>query len=180
MTKVTVEIGDKTYSFEGEDVADAMKKIKYSRVPFSLLRAMGIKWTRKILWPTFQSLQNRGMNVASAEIELPRTLTSILKQKSDGNLDASVDMELDSEKFNASATGRFSSDALELEFKSQISEPDDTGNALKEGFKLLSSYNVVVEEVKFEIDPQRSSKTAKVSVNTDVPENLRKERISGA
>lgn len=175
MTEVEVKIGEKTYDFEGDDVQHALKKIKYSRVPVSLLRSMGIKWTKKIVWPTFKSLQKRGMNAASAQIDLPKTLTSILEQKSDGSLDASLDVDLDSETFNASASGQFTSEALELQFESQISEPKDTGDAIKEAFKLLSSYNVEVEQVKLEIDPTRDSKTAKFSVNTDVPKRLRKD-----
>lgn len=177
MTKATIRIGKKEYTFEGDDLEDAMKKVKYSRVPFSIVRAMGIQWTRKIVWPTFNALQKRGMNSASIDIRLPRTLTSIMKQKTGGSLDASLDMDLDSDTFEASAKGQFTSDGLELDFESEISEPEDTGNALKEAFKLLSSYNVDVEEIRFEIYPRSENKSATISVDTDVPRDIRRKRV---
>lgn len=178
MTEAKVKIGGKEYTFEGDGAEDAISKIKYSRVPFKLVRAIGIKWTRKILWPTFRNLHDRYDGEAGVSITLPKTLKSLLQKKTEGDLNASLDMQLEADDFLASAKGTFDSDGLNLSFESEIEEADKTGNALRESLNLISSYNIDVDQITFEIDKSDSTPTALIDIDATVPRDLSKEQYS--
>lgn len=177
-TSVIVKIDEKEYAFEGSDIDDALSKVKYSRVPFKLLRRMGVRWTKRIMWPTFKLLQDRSFGLGSVSVQLPNTVTSILRDRSDGELQASVDMSLDYDDFNANATATFSSDKIEIGFDGQIDEPEQTGNALRDVFKMLSTYNIDVDEVELDVQSNESPKNATVTVDTNVPKEIRKTKLS--
>ena len=178
MTKAKVVIGTKEYSFEGDDAEDALNSIKYSTIPLRLVRAMGVKWTKKILWPTFASLQDGGKTRTTASLSLPSTLTSLLKKNTSGNLRASLDMNLNTQRFEASAKGEFTAEGLNFAFESDIDEAESTGLALRDSLNLISSYNVDVDEITFSVSPDKNPKTAAVDIDADVPSNLMKKDYS--
>lgn len=172
MTKAKVKINGSEYTFEGDDAEDAISKVKYSRVPFKLVRAIGIKWTRKLLWPTFKNLHSKYNGRTSVSLTLPETLKSLLQKKTEGDLNASLDIELQAEDFSASAEGTFDSDGLNLSFESEIKEADKTGDALRESLNLISNYNIDVDEITFEIDKSNSVPNASINIDATVPKDL--------
>ena len=95
MTKATVKVSGREYEFKGDNVRDALSSVKYSRVPFKIVRAMGLKWTRKILWPTFKNLQKAESLNRSVDISLPKTLRSLVEKQTSGELNASLDMNME-------------------------------------------------------------------------------------
>lgn len=176
MTEATVKIGQKEYSFEGDDLEDTLKSIKYTTVPIRIVRAMGITWTRKILWPTFSALGKKS-TTKSIGISLPDTLTSLIESKTDGNLNASVNMNLNTEDFQASAEGKFNSDGLSLSFESNLDEAESTGQAIKDTFNLFSMYNIEVDHVEFSLQPDNYSKSLSIDVDAAIPDKIRKRDI---
>lgn len=172
MTKAKVKISGKEYTFEGDSAEDAISKIKYSRVPFKMVRAIGIKWTRKILWPTLRNLNDRYDGEKGVTLTLPKTIRSLLKEKTEGDLTASLDMKLQSDNFLASAKGTFSSDGLDLSFESEIDEADRTGSALRESLNFISDYNIDVDQITFEIDKSNADPTALIDIDATVPRDL--------
>lgn len=172
MTKLRIEVKEKTYAFEGEDIHSALSSAKYSRVPLTLVRTMGITWSRKILWPTFKNL-NKGRNKwTSADLSLPNTLRSILKSKTKGKLNADLNMNVRKEEFEAEASGRFTSSDLNLNFESSIEKAEKAGKALKEALNLFSNYNVDVKKIVFQVDKNNSDKRIDVSLDAAIPKDL--------
>jgi hypothetical protein len=176
MTKATVRIGQKEYSFEGENLEDTLKSIKYTTVPIRIVRAMGIRWTKKILWPTFSALGKKS-TTKSISISLPDTLTSLIESKTDGNLNASVDMNLNTEDFQASAQGEFNSDGLSLSFESNLDEAESTGEAIKDTFNLFSMYNVEVDHIEFSLNPDDYPKSLCINIDAAIPDRIRKKDV---
>lgn len=170
-TTATVQIGSKEYNIEGDDVGDVMSKLKYSLVTFRIIRCIGFMWTRKILWPAFSVLQRRDVS-ANVDISIPDTLSQIIETKTEGSIFASLDIVLERENFDANAEGRFNSDGLSFTFEGNIESLEDTGNAIKDAFKLIKSYDVDVDEIKFVIDKDSTPKVAKIEVDADVPKSL--------
>lgn len=174
MTEAKIKIGKKEYCFEGESIEDALSSIKYTTVPVRIVRAMGISWTKKILWPTFSALGDK-TDSRNIGITLPETLTSLIESKTQGDLQASVDMNLNTNEFEASARGKFNSEGLSLSFESNIDEAEDTGEALKDTFNLFSIYNVEVDSIEFSIHPDNRPRDISIDVDAEIPHKLRKK-----
>lgn len=174
MTEAIVSIKNKKYNFQGDGARDALSKVKYSRVPFKLVRAIGVKWTKKILWPTFKTLHEKHDGYTDASITLPNTLQSLLQKETEGDLCASLDINLVSKDFSASAVGNFTTEGLELQFESEIEEVNTTGNALRDGLNLISAYNVDVDEIRLNVSQSGSNPTATIDIDATVPPDLSK------
>lgn len=174
MTEAKIKIGKKEYCFEGDSIEDALSSIKYTTVPLRIVRAMGISWTKKILWPTFSALGEK-TDSRNIGITLPDTLTSLIESKTQGDLQASVDMSLNTNEFEASARGEFNSEGLNLSFESNLDEAEDTGEALKDTFNLFSIYNIDVDSIEFSVDPDNKPKNISIDVDAAIPDKLRKK-----
>lgn len=174
MTEAKIKIAEKEYCFEGDSIEDALSSIKYTTVPIRIVRAMGISWTRKILWPTFSALGDK-TDSRNIGITLPDTLTSLIESKTQGDLQASVDMSLNTTEFEASARGEFNSEGLSLSFESNLDEAEDTGEALKDTFNLFSIYNIEVDSIEFSIHPDNRPKNISIDLDAVIPDSLRKK-----
>jgi hypothetical protein len=171
MTKVNIEINNKTYSFEGENIQEALSSVKYSRIPLKIVRTMGFSWAKKILWPTFKNLNKRKWT--TVDVKLPSTLKSILNSKTNGNINAGISMNLCEEKFTAEASGRFKSSDLNLDFSSSIDRAEKVGNALKESLNLFSNYNIYVKKLTFKVSQyDDADKKANIHLDAVVPDNI--------
>lgn len=164
-TELKIKVGSKEYVFQGENVEEALNSAKYSRAVLSIIRSLGLKWTKKIFWPVLR--RGSGKKVHT-DLDLPDTITSILQNGMSGKIEALVDMDLEYDQFSASASGEFNSETLSFSFESEIDEAEETGMMMREALQIASQNRIDVDEVEFVIGD--SSNGATVNVSATVPE----------
>lgn len=175
MTVVEVSVNSTKSKFEGHNAAEALGSMRYSIQSFRIVRCLGIKWTRKILWPTFASIQKNNLK-ETGSIQVPNSLKNILEQNMAGRLEASLDVNIGKKRFQASADGVLSSTESNFSFQTKIYDAELIGQVLRDTLCLISSYNVTANKIILSAEKSQGEKNAYINLNADIPSEIYRER----
>lgn len=173
MTRLIVDVDGKTKRFQKPNLESTLHALRRSPFAARVVSALGLKWTRKLFWPIVKpDLLKDSDSVSTPEIALPEPFGSLITENTQGTAGIDLGFSIaDMKDFSADIVGSYETHRIELDANTELSSPQRAAALLQKSFQYLTSYNITVDKIRFDIVTDNIKK-ASISADLEIPSDL--------